>query len=484
MSAAEPSRPAADFTAISVKRLHDSAYWEDPSKEWLPRRAVFEMQIGPPLGFSRVWRELHIDLESGPEFLYRYFPFSCFIHVDGRAQTILEFDAPLQRQRAVIRVPVGVCVNVEIISELAHAPAGSGHGADTRELALRLAGTSLGEGLVEPPPRPRATARAHYELDSQSADQPVPQPVFVIGAYRSGTSVLTWGIGQHPNIWPMEESGWIPPLADAAILGYRNARTAARSFFDVYDVGRGEYYAQIGHAIDRFCRNASRRHHQGILLGRLSGQGVEFNTEYQLARSVMNPKRRWVDGTPENTGYVTSLRALFPFARFIALVRNPLDVVASMLRFERAGGQTRSVKDAAEMWLGIMRMVLLSYRAFGPAVVRLVGYDALTANTDETLRALFDFLGEPHFPKAAQTFRKRINSSQIAEEERAALYAEIDAEPDVKARMLALYEELQAIGGKPWQADAAALRELTAIENDRIMRMALEYRGGVPLPNE
>jgi hypothetical protein len=482
MSATEHSHPTADFAAVSLQRLHDSTYWQDSSNEWLPRRAVFELQIGPSLGFSRVWRAVNLSLQSGPGYLYRYFPFLCVVYVDGRPQTALEFDAPLQQQCATLRLPVGVPVRLTLVTELAHIPASSGHGADTRELALRFLGVTLGEGLAQAPRCTSTEPREHYELDARAASEETPRPIFVVGAYRSGTSVLTWALGQHPNIWPMEESGWIPPLADAAILGYRNAKTAARSFFDVYDVNRREYCAQIGYAVDRFCRNASRRHLHGILLGRLSERAEGFNPEYQLARSVMNPKLRWIDGTPENSGYITSLRSIFPFARFVAPLRNPLDVVASMLRFERAGGETRGVKAAAEMWLGITRRVLLAYQAFGPDVVHLVPYEALVRETAVTLWAIFDFLGEPNFPKAVETFSKRINSSQISGDERAALYKEIDAEADVKAEMLALYEELTQLIGEPWQADADALRQLTTIEENRIGRLALEYRGGVPLP--
>lgn len=482
MSATEPTRPSAPYTTISLKRLHESKYWDDPQNEWLPRRASLEVQIGPSLGFSRVWREVHLNLQSGPEFLYRYFPFASFVYVGDRVETIVEFDGPFEERRATIRVPVGVPVQVIIVTELAGIPSTGGHGSDSRELALRFAGLTLGEGLAQPPSISTSTPREHYELSVLSPEEAEPRPVFVVGAYRSGTSVLTWALGQHPNFWPMEETGWIPPLADAAILGYRNAATAARGFFDVYDVGKREYYAHFGRAIDRFCRDISRRYSHGVLLGRLSGKDQDYNAEYQLSRSVMNPKRRWVDGTPENSGYMASLRAVFPSARFIALVRNPLDVVVSMLRFERAGGETRGVKGAADMWLGIMRMVLLGYRAFGPEVVQLVSYDTLGNDVGRTLRELFDFLGEPNFPKASETFAKRINSSQISHEERTALYREIDAEPEIKAKLLALHGELLGEIGKPWERDASAVHELRAIENDRIMRMALEYRGGIPLP--
>src|SRR5204863_12735 len=45
-------------------------------------------------------------------------------------------------------------------------------------------------------------------MDS-SAATPINKPIFVVGSPRSGTSILTWCLGQHPNIVPLPESGWI-----------------------------------------------------------------------------------------------------------------------------------------------------------------------------------------------------------------------------------------------------------------------------------
>jgi hypothetical protein len=35
------------------------------------------------------------------------------------------------------------------------------------------------------------------------------KPIFIVGAPRSGTSILAWCLGQHPNILPQEESNWL-----------------------------------------------------------------------------------------------------------------------------------------------------------------------------------------------------------------------------------------------------------------------------------
>jgi hypothetical protein len=46
------------------------------------------------------------------------------------------------------------------------------------------------------------------------------RPIFIIGAPRSGTSITTWALGQHPNIQPMPETAWIASLAVGGYLSH------------------------------------------------------------------------------------------------------------------------------------------------------------------------------------------------------------------------------------------------------------------------
>jgi len=39
------------------------------------------------------------------------------------------------------------------------------------------------------------------------------KPIFVVGSPRPGTSILTWCLGQHPNMFPVPEANWMGNFA-------------------------------------------------------------------------------------------------------------------------------------------------------------------------------------------------------------------------------------------------------------------------------
>ena len=49
----------------------------------------------------------------------------------------------------------------------------------------------------------------------------INRPIFVVGSPRSGTSILTWCLGQHPNIFPVPESNWMGQFAVNLAISYQ-----------------------------------------------------------------------------------------------------------------------------------------------------------------------------------------------------------------------------------------------------------------------
>ena len=59
----------------------------------------------------------------------------------------------------------------------------------------------------------------------------INKPIFVVGSPRSGTSILAWCLGHHPNIFPVPESNWMGDFAVNVAKSYQIG--AARGIFSI-----------------------------------------------------------------------------------------------------------------------------------------------------------------------------------------------------------------------------------------------------------
>jgi hypothetical protein len=79
----------------------------------------------------------------------------------------------------------------------------------------------------------------------------INRPIFVVGSPRSGTSILTWCLGHHPNIFPVPESNWLGQFAINVQISYEiGSACADRSILSGMDIGREEFFANFGRTIN------------------------------------------------------------------------------------------------------------------------------------------------------------------------------------------------------------------------------------------
>lgn len=465
---------------LTFRRKFDPVYWADGTP-WMPRRAEIEVTIAPVPSEQSGWRELFLELSSGPDQNYQYYPFSSFIYVEDRLVAICEYSTEFESSIAPLTVPIGRPFTLTILTELGDLPSNNGVDGDDRELSALLIGMQLGAVMPAPTVANAQVAPAddYYSQRLVPLVKELPRPVFVVGCYRSGTGILTWALGQHPNVWPLEETGWLRLFGSGALAGYQVGNIARRSYFELYDIPREEYMAHVGLGIDDFMHKTSLRRMRQFNLRRLAGKPVwnsdRFHEQFQVARTEFSPKNRWVDGTPENSGAITLLRMLFPAGRFIGLVRSPLEVVASLVYFGRAGGSPSGVQEAIDSWKRMTRSVLLAARAYGPGVVKIVLFERMIEEPQAAISSMFDFLGEPRFSKSTPTFNTRINSSELDESERRRVLRRLENHPAADS-LTKLYASVIAHLENPWVPDVAALNELIEIETDIAARMALIVR--------
>jgi hypothetical protein len=231
----------------------------------------------------------------------------------------------------------------------------------------------------------------------------INKPIFVVGSPRSGTSILTWCLGQHPNLFPVPESSWMGDFAVSVAIGYQiGAARGERSILSAMDIGREEFFANFGRSINELILSHRR----------------DLERKRKMTRPPAEPKTRWVDQTPEYSLHICGLRRLFPDALFVHICRDVHAVVRSMLNFHRVSGiqLVRNEEKAYMYWLRTVSACINAEEAYGPNVVYRLRYADLVSNPESAMHSLLNFLHEPYTAKCLEPLGRRINSSNVPDD--------------------------------------------------------------------
>ena len=287
----------------------------------------------------------------------------------------------------------------------------------------------------------------------------VAKPIFVVGSPRSGTSILAWCLGHHPNIFPVPESNWMGDFAvNVAVAHQIGSARGDLSILSAMDIRDDEFFAAFGRSVNELVVG-HRRH---LEINRENSNSPSKVNQRWLEATTMaaGPKTRWVDGTPEYSLHICGLRKLFPEARFVHVFRDVDAVVRSMVNFHRATGiqLVATEEEAYRYWLRTVNACLKAEQSYGPRVIYRLQYAALIDNPEAAIRSLLDFLGEPYSAKCLEPLSDRINSSNVPPdfksddpatdplivEQARLLSAEIEKSPQATEHSPAPADELEA----------------------------------------
>jgi hypothetical protein len=117
-----------------------------------------------------------------------------------------------------------------------------------------------------------------------------------------------------------------------------------------------------------------------------------FSTAYM---GVEKPGAMWGHKMPSEWPYVATWRRWFPKAKFIHIVRHPLDSTASMVQHQLQRYPTTPLVGCWQ-WRKAFRSIRRQGRAMGPERYLMVKYEDLVTDPAATLNAVCSFLGVSH----------------------------------------------------------------------------------------
>ncbi|MEE9613892.1 MAG: sulfotransferase [Thermodesulfobacteriota bacterium] len=209
----------------------------------------------------------------------------------------------------------------------------------------------------------------------------LPPAPFIVGAPRSGTTLLRLMLDAHPEISIPPETHFIPDLLPLE----RGRKFFIRNRFYKTVVGSRRW--KDFHIDPKEFRKALKAIRPFNL-----PDGLRCFYEIYISRF---DKPRWGDKTPAYISYMTDIQEVVPEARFIHIIRDGRDVALSLEGFR--WGTTRGVSVRANQWL---RNVGEGRRQAGSCRHYMeVRYEELVTDTTAVLEKICEFIELPYSPE-------------------------------------------------------------------------------------
>lgn len=200
---------------------------------------------------------------------------------------------------------------------------------------------------------------------------PGNSPLFIVGCVRSGTTLVRDLLRRQPDIICPEETHYFrygEPFRTSASLNTHLKSAILKKHREIDGIPEAEFEKMIE-------------------LAQTRGELLQLHVNY-MAKARGMTSFRWFDKTPQNVYGVALINEEFPEARFLHLVRNPLNVVASLKL-----GKIIKVSDihgACNYWLEAVAIMHRFKPVLGDLLLEM-RYEDITGSPVKSMRKMLEF---------------------------------------------------------------------------------------------
>jgi hypothetical protein len=203
-------------------------------------------------------------------------------------------------------------------------------------------------------------------------------PFFIVGCVRSGTTMLRDVLRNHPNLAAPEETHffrWAEPFGGVPFRKMVSDNRVLKRHREMDGIEESEFQTVLDQSVSRadLCRRYMRLY-------------IEKNKA---------GAKRWFDKTPQNVYGAAMIAGEMPDAKFIHIVRDPMDVVSSL----RIGTivKVQNLVGACNYWNEAAEIINVVKKAF-PGRVHEVKYEDFTREPLARIEKMMGFLDESYDP--------------------------------------------------------------------------------------
>lgn len=207
--------------------------------------------------------------------------------------------------------------------------------------------------------------------------------VFVVGCYRSGTTVMRLMLSAHPKVYISMETNYIDRIG-ASLPSFGNLEEKA-NLMRLHEKITSYLLGERWNSVPDFSQLLTWTQVNGYSYKSI----VSFYGTWGAWMEGREELLYWGDNTPRYIHSMSFLKALFPDAKFIHMVRDPRDVVASALRLPLGG---KTPLGIAYDWERALLSGLAAESLWGSGVILRVKYEDLVTNPESILKRICNFL--------------------------------------------------------------------------------------------